>query len=293
MRGSFSEVNLLPRSIAGMGSAVILTVVLGACGHGGPARNPKLAQTHYLLGEDLFGKRQPEGAKRELLKAIELDPENREAHQLLGTIYFFEGMRNLDILERERCLKGIAAEEQRQVANKEFRRSEEYFRTAVKLAERENKIESDSLNYLANVALHFNRHDEAIALARKALDNILYTQRQVALGSLGWAYFLKGDRVGAARELRQAIFHEPKFCLGRYRLAKVYYENKAYDTAIEELKNVTEDKSCPIQEAFQLLGLAYMKQRDPAQARVQFEKCNELNPKSCVSEECRRYAKLM
>ena len=56
---------------------------------------------------------------------------------------------------------------------------------------------------------------------------------------------------------------------------------------------MVEDKACPIQEAFELLGLTLLKLRDPEQARSQFEKCNTLNPRSCVSEECRRYAKLM
>jgi len=273
--------------------AILLALLLSGCPKDGPARNPKLSQTHFLLGDDLLRKREPDGAKRELLKSIELDPDNREAHNLLGVIFFLEGVEKLNILERHRCLKGIAAREQREEANKEFRRAEEYLRTAIKLAEKESKVESDSLNYLANVALHFQRYDEAIAIAKKALDNILYTQRQLTLGTLGWAYFQKGDRVSAARELRQAVFHEPKFCLGRYRLAKVYYEDKAYDKAVEELKTVTADKACPIQEAFELLGLALTKVREPDQARAQFEQCIKLNPRSCVSEECRRYAKLV
>jgi len=149
------------------------------------------------------------------------------------------------------------------------------------------------LNYLANVALHFKRYDEAISLCRRALDNILFTQRQAALGTLGWAYFLKGDLASAARELRQSVFQEPRFCLGRYRLAKVYFQDKAYQKASEELRRVVEDRACPIQEAHELLGLTLLKLHAPEEARAQFEKCSNLNPRSCVSEECRRYAKLM
>jgi type IV pilus assembly protein PilF len=268
--------------------------LLAACPSGVTQRNPKLSHTHYLLGSDYMKKKMPDAAKQELVRAIELDPENKDAHRLLGMLYFFEGLRKVNLAERVQCLKGIAAEEQRREANKEFRRCEKHLLLAVKLGEKDKeKKDSESLNYLANVSLHFKRYDEAIGRAKKALSNILYVSRHVALGNLGWAYYHKGDLVGAARELRQAIFHEAKFCLGRYRLAKVYYDQKEYDNAIEELKKVIEDKSCPIQEAHQLLGLALMKKRDLEQARAEFDACVQLNPKSCVSEECRRYAKLI
>lgn len=189
------------------------TGLLG-CGHDGAARNPKLSQAHSALGEDLVRRKDPEGAKRELIRAVQLDPENRDAHSLLGVIFFMEGVQKVNILDREQCLRGVAAEEQLKEANTEFRRAEEYFRTTLALSEKESRVDSDVLNYLANVALHFKRYDEAISLCRRALDNILFSQRQAALGTLGWAYFLKGDRASAARELRQSVFQEPRFCLG-------------------------------------------------------------------------------
>ena len=76
-------------------------------------------------------------------------------------------------------------------------------------------------------------------------------------------------------------------------LGKRYFENKEYAKAIEELKQVTEDKSCPIQEAFHLLGLAHLKRREQEQARTQLERCIQLNPKSCIAEECQHLSKLM
>jgi type IV pilus assembly protein PilF len=274
-------------------AAAIVLLAMAGCPHAGPQPNPKLSQAHFMLGEDMVRRKDPEGAKRELIKAVELDPDNHDAQNLLGVIFFLEGVQKLNILDREQCLKGLAADEQMKEANKEFKRAEEYFKATVAISEKENRIDSEALNYLANIALHFKRYDEAIARCKRALENILFTQRQAALGTLGWAYFQKGDKVGAARELRQAVFAEPKFCLGRYRLAKVYYETAEYGKASEELKKVIEDKACPIQEAFELLGLTLMKLHDTEQARAQFEKCDTLNPRSCVSEECRRYAKLM
>ncbi len=273
--------------------AVAALLLVGACPSSVVQRDSRLSHTHFLLGSDYIKKKMPHAAKRELLKALELDPDNEDAHQLLGVIFFIEGVGKVNILERTQCLKGVAAEEQRKEANIEFRRSEKYLLEAVKLAKEDRKEKSDALNYLANISLHFKRYDEAIERSRKALSNILFASRHLALGTMGWAYYNKGDLASAARELRQSIFHEPKFCVGRYRLAKVYYDRKDYDNSIKELSKVTKDKSCPIQEAHHLLGLALMKTKQPEQARTEFELCVKLNPNSCISEECRRYAKLI
>jgi tetratricopeptide (TPR) repeat protein len=256
-------------------------------------KNSKLSRTHYLLGSDYVKKKMPDAAKRELMRSVELDPANKDAQQLLGVIFFFEGMNKVNILERERCLKDTAAQEQRAEANKDFRLCEKHLLEAVRLGKKEKKTNSDALNYLANVSLHFKRYDEAITRAEQALSNILYASRHLALGTLGWAYYHKGKLGDAARELRQSIFHQPKFCVGRYRLAKVYHDQKRYDDVLEELRKVIDDKSCPIQEAHHLLGLTLMKLKKPEQAKVEFDSCVKLNPKSCISEECRRYAKLI
>ncbi len=272
--------------------SILLLGILG-CPHTQNAKEIKLSHTHYLMGADLLQKKSPDGAKRELLKALKLHHENKDANHLLGVIFFMEGLQKINYMERDQCLVGVIAEEQRKEANKDFYRSEKYLKIAVSLAAKENIIASEGLNYLANVAIHFNRYDDAIAYSKKALENIVYSSRQLLLGTLGWAYFKKGDFTSAAREFRQAIFQQPKFCIGRYRLAKVYFENKEYDKVIEELTKFIDDKACPIQEAPQLLGLAYMKKKDRKKALAQFERCRQMNLKSCISKECSNYAKLM
>ncbi len=273
---------------------LLALLLVGGCPSTYGKDNSKLSRTHYLLGADYIKKKMPNAAKRELFKSLELNDVNRDAHHLLGVIFFLEGVHKLNLLERTQCLRGLAAREQRVEANKEFRRCEKHFKSSVRMEqEQEKKVDSEGLNYLANVALHFKRFDEAIKLAKQSLDNILYSSRDLPLATLGWAYHQKGDEISAARELRQAIFHNPKSCIGRYRLAQVYYNQKRYDQAVQELVRVVNDKKCPIQDAHHLLGLSYMKKRNQELARIQFDKCVKLNPKSCLSEECRRFVKLM
>lgn len=76
-------------------------------------------------------------------------------------------------------------------------------------------------------------------------------------------------------------------------MTKVYYARKRYELAEEELKKVISNPKCPLQDAYQLLGLCYLKQRKSEEARDVFQKCVARNPKSCLSEECRRYARLI
>lgn len=271
---------------------MLLAAVL-ACDTEAVQRNAKLSRTHVLLGQDYLKRKNPQAATQELLKALELDPKNQEAHQLIGVLFFMEGVHSMNFIDRRQCLKGSAATEQRAVANEKFRAAEKHFKETVAIAKQEGKVDSEALNYLANIAIHFKRYKKAVAYTTRAIDNIMYANRHMALGVRGWAHAFAGEYRDAARDLRQALFHQERFCVGRYRLAKVYYEQKQYDKAIEELVRVVDDKSCAFQDPHHLLGLAYTKTRQPEKAKFHFDRCVASNPRSCLSEECRRYAKLV
>jgi len=262
-----------------------------ACVSSGTEKNIQLSQTHFLLGADYLNKKMPEAAKEELFKSIHFNPENKNALQLLGVYFFFEGVHKINILEREQCLKATAAVEQRQEVNKDFREAESYFLKTITIAKREQQIDSESLIYLANISIHLKKFDDAIRYAQQALENVLYASRHLGLGAQGWAYFQKGQLREAARDLRQAVYHEPKFCVGRFRLAKVYFSQNAYDDAIRELTKIAEDSTCPLQEARQLLGLIYLKRHEMQLALENFQKCKEISSTSCLAEECQRYEK--
>ncbi|MCA9666499.1 MAG: tetratricopeptide repeat protein [Myxococcales bacterium] len=276
-------------------AALALALSAGCNGHGSAARKPKLSETHRLLAVDLLKKKNPDGAIEELVKALKYNPDNRKAHLTMGQVLFLQGVHAMNFVERTQCLKGQAAADQRNTANERFRRAADHLRKSLTESDDTEKktARSNTLNYLANIALHFKRYDEAIELSNKALNNILYAARFHSLGTRGWAYFKKGNLDKAASDLRQALFHQPRFCVGRYRLAKVYYAKKQYPQAIAELTKVVNDKACTFQDPHHLLGLAYSKTKQSEQARAHFDKCVALNPRSCVGAECRRYAKLI
>jgi len=252
-------------------------------------REPEKSENRRLIGLDYFNKGLHRQALGELLEAIKLDPENFEAHNLIGLVFLRQGVDALDLAERAQCLDGVAKVEQRQIADGKIRRAAEHFELAV----RHKKPFSEALNNLAVTALHFRDYRAAVRHEDEALSNILYRDPHVALGNRGWAFFQQGDAVQAARDLRQAVFHQPGFCLGRYRLAEVHYSRKDYPAAAVELERVWQDQACPIQEAYRLHGKVLALQGDRAGARERFQRCQEVAKDSCLARQCERDARLV
>lgn len=237
----------------------------------------------YLLGADYFTKGLVEPALEELLKAAELDPNNADAHNLLGLVWLRKGAEAEELSTRNQCLKGESLALEKQEADTQFKKAEGQLRKAIEL----KKDFSEARNSLAVVMIHFGRYDEAVELEEKALANIVYREPFAAQGNLGQAYLEKGDFVRAAKALRQALFEQPKFCVGRYRLAKVYYEQQDWDHAAEEIEQVVTDKACPIQEAYHLAGMIALRRDNRDRARQMFSRCIDLAPRSCLASECK------
>ena len=273
------------------GVLILWAVIAAGCGHTvSVEKDRKLSDISVRLASDFLNKNRLLQAKEELFKAVKLDPENMQAHKILGYVKMMEGLGSLYYIDRVQCLKGPEVEEQRKVANEHFRVGEIHLKKAVKMAKKENKIESEGLLWLANIADHFKRYDDAIEYAEQGLKHSFFPKRHLLHSVKGWAHYNKREYTKAGEDLRQAIFHENKFCLGRYRLAKVYFAKKKFDRVIKELEWTAREK-CPIQEAPYLLGRAYVQKRSMNQAREQFEVCVKMNPKSCLSKVCERLAR--
>ncbi len=256
---------------------------LAACGPAQTRVNPDASYKRFLLGADYFNKGLVEPALEELLKAVDLNPDNADAHNLLGLVFLRKAAEAEELSTRNQCLKGEELRLEKQDMDAQFKKAAGQFEKAITL----KKDYSEARNNLAVVYIRFGRYDEAIDLATSALSNIVYREPFAAEGNLGLAYLEKRDFARAAKELRQALFEQPKFCVGRYRLAKVYYEMRDWQRASDEIQQVVEDKACPIQEAFNLAGLVALHRQDRDKARQMFDRCVELAPKSCLASECK------
>lgn len=253
-------------------------------------RDPDQAQVRYQLAVGYFQNHRDEAAIEELQKSIEADPQNAEAYNMLGLIALKQAYDYGSQAETVSCLKGADEQSVRGEENRKLRDAETSFRKAVEL----HANFPEAWNSLSAVALLLREWDEAITAAENALKDPTYDSPVFARANLGWAYFHKKDLQNAWKELYESVSRASAFCVGRYRLAKVYVERGEVDQAVDVIEPLIADgKRCPIQEAFLLGGLLHERRKNSEKARDLFRACAEMSPRSCVADECRRYAQMI
>ena len=274
-----------------MSTVGALAVMASAAGCAGPgrARDTEQSNVRYQLAADDFRVQRTEAALEELRKALALDPGNADAYNLLGLIALSQGAEYLRQSETSGCLRGADAESLHRDASAKFKQAEESLRKATTL----RPSFPDAWNNLSVAALQLESYDEAIMAAENALKDATYPSPELARANLGWAQFQKKNLNAAWKALHEAIARAPGFCVGRYRLAKVYAERNQYEEAAEEIDAVTANAACPIQEAFLLGGLVHQHRRDVVGARALFGRCVAMAPRACLAHECRRYGEML
>jgi type IV pilus assembly protein PilF len=263
-------------------------LLLAACATR-PHRDPDQSYVRYQLGVEYFQGRRIEAAIEELNKALAADPENADAHNMLGIIAIGQGHDYLEQAETAACLVGRDGDSVRQDANLRFHAAEDHLRTAVKW----RPEFAEAWNNLGVAALALGEWNAAITAANQALKDSTYSAPEVARANLGWAYLQQGDLQKAWKELHESVARAPKFCVGRYRLAKVFFERGDMEQAAETLAVMLDDARCPIQDAFLLGGLVAQKRGDRERARTLFGKCTQMAPRSCNANQCRKFAGLI
>lgn len=218
-------------------------------------------QTRYELGAAMLQEGNEPGALEALFQSVQADPENVDAHYLLGAVFLVRG--DLD-------------------------KAEQHLTKCLQLRPRYPEAQ----NSLGVVYIHQGRYDEAIAILKTATADILYREPHMALGNLGWAYMSKGDTALAVRALKRAVFLQPRFCVGHYRLGDAYFRRHEYDQAVRSLESAVavDDEACQrLQDAFRLLGLSRMHLRDREAALTDFGKCRDIDPETPEGRECQSY----
>jgi Tfp pilus assembly protein PilF len=253
-------------------------------------RDADQSQVRYQLAVGYFQNRRVEAAVEELQKAIDADPQNADAYNLLGLIALKQAYDYEAQAETLSCLKGSDEQIVRMEENRKLREAADSFRKAIAL----RPEFPEAWNSLSAVALLLREWDQAVEAAGNALKDATYASPVLARANLGWAYFNKKDLQNAWKELYEAVSRSPGFCVGRYRLAKVYLERGDVAQSVDAIDPLLADgKRCPIQEAFLLGGLLYERRKDTAKARELWKTCAEMSPRSCVADECRRYAQMV
>lgn len=216
----------------------------------------------------------PRGAIESWQRALQLDPDNAQAHLFLGKIFGATGL-----FDR---------------AEPELRRAVALLTERAREDESERALLADARNTLAAALINTGRYDEAIALARSVTDEVLYSTPHLAWGNLGLAYFHKGEYQQAVAALERSVAIQPRFCVGRFHLANSYFRLNDMGHALEGLNRVidSEDTECStIQEAFLVRARVHTVLHQDDATRADLSRCVTLSAETETGRECARLAR--
>jgi Tfp pilus assembly protein PilF len=275
--------------LLGKGALIVCVALAVALGSGcaactKPEGDPKKSDTRLALARDFLSKNELEAAESEANKAIAYMSTNDEAYNIRGLIHYLRGMGTFRLVEIDDCLTGVDAEALRQEMDKQLGEAGADFKKASDLSPDFGEAWSNR-GIVANL---LEDPDSAITYLDKALGNpARLINPGLTRAHLGWAYFLKGDQVSAAKELRQALQFQPKMCVATYRLGRVYFAREEWEKAAEQFQDVSDQSACQSQEAALYLMKARLEQGLTDDARAARDACLKLSPRSCAASQCR------
>ncbi len=103
--------------------------------------------------------------------------------------------------------------------------------------------------------------------------------------NLGLAFFMREKYKTATEHLQKALSITPSYSEARNNLGRVLIEMGRYDYAVRELEKVISDLTYPDPaKAYVNLGLAYFRQAEYPQAKVNFSKAIQLSRENCLAQ---------
>jgi type IV pilus assembly protein PilF len=266
-------------------AALAVMAGCGACVR--PEGDPKKSETRLALARDFLQKNELEAAESEASKAIAYLPTNDEAYNIRGLVHFLRGMGTFKLVEIDDCLTGLDAEAMREDMDAHFAKAEADWKRATELAPDYGEAWSNR-GVVANLT---GEHDRAVELLTTALANpARLVNPGLTRAHLGWSYFLQGEHVSAANQLRQSLQFQPHMCVATYRLGRVYFAREEWEKAAEQFQDVSDQPACKLQEASLYLMKTRHEQGLADDARAARDACLSLSPKSCAAAQCRAQA---
>lgn len=174
---------------------------------------PKNNLPHHYKGVYLARDKQFSMAIKELERSLELNPNYYPSNWFLADLYLqvnntqktiaiFEQLsRNSDNKPLALFKIGLLYHLQ-----KDYVKAKSYYQSALKL----NTNMADAYNNLANISIDQNANfNEGLSYAKKAVE--IQPENFSFLDTLGWLYYLSGDKVSADKTLQRALKINPNF----------------------------------------------------------------------------------
>ena len=251
----------MPRTAASRCAALALALAaaLTACTHTPTEREQQGSESRYDLGVLAQQQGRLQEAYTEFERAVELNPDNADAHHALGILLHLA-----------------------------FDRPEE----AIKHYEKAIEVRptfSEAKTNLGNVYLSTGRYDDAIRLYKEALNDMLYPTPYIAQNNLGWALYKKGDKAQALQNIKAAVTTNPQFCLGFKNLGLIAEESGDAAEACRQYTRYRE--ACPdAADALKREGVCQARSGQVEAAKSSFSSCEAKAQAQDLKDECRQLA---
>lgn len=220
----------------------------------------------FQLAASLRDEGQTAGAIEHLRKALELDPENAEAHLLLGFI---------------------------QMERRTYQNAEPHLATAIKLLEKQSagSTLAEARNIYGLCLIELGRYDDAVVVLRESASDELNAAPHLAWGNLGLAQFHLAEYQETVTSTMEAVRIQPRFCVGYYTMARAFWHLQQLKDAERALVGALEaDASCSnsveLQGAWRLRGEVRARLGHRRDAVADLERCVELDPYSNDGRMC-------
>ncbi len=227
-----------------------LLVVLSACAtenrNGASSLNE--ADYHYLMGSSYLEEGKVTLALQEFLLAEKLDDKRTDIYAGLARAYMLKGA---------------------------FELAEKNYLKAFELSGGEPKYQ----NNLGALYLSMERYQEAAEAFRKAAENLLFSNPEIAWTGLGVAHFQMDNYANAEQYYQQAIKENAAYLQPYYRLGMLYFVQNRPVEAAEAFRKVV-NLAPGFVDGHYRLGLAEMQARNSDRAREAFAEVVRLAPES-------------
>ena len=239
--------------------ALTLAAALPACTHTPTERERQGSESRYDLGVLAQQAGRLQEAYTEYERAVELNPDNADAHHALAILLHLAFNRPDEAIE--------------------------HYQKAIEV----RPTFSEAKTNLGNVYLSTGRYDEAIRLYKEALNDMLYPTPYIAQNNLGWALYKKGDKAQALQNIKAAVTTNPQFCLGFKNLGLIAEEGGEAAEASRQYTRYRE--ACPeTADALKREGVCQARSGQVEAAKSSFSSCEAKAQAQDLKDECRQLA---